>query len=87
MWREVPSELLSEEGTPSGVAAISRLRNKLADACDREGLACHIPPMAFCTDNAAMVAGLGCYHFFRAGRATELDLEASVRGECGIRGL
>jgi len=31
--------------------------------------------MTFCTDNAAMVAGLG-YHLFRAGRTAELDFAA-----------
>lgn len=58
-----------------GVAANSRLRDKLAEACGREGLTCHIPPMTFCTDNAAMVAGLG-YHLFQAGRTAELDFAA-----------
>ncbi len=75
MWCEASSEQLSEEGTPGGAAANSRLRDKLADACDREGLASHTPPMVFCAANAPMVAGLG-HRVFRAGRATELVLEA-----------
>ena len=44
-----------------GVAANSRLRRRLADACEKAGLAAFIPPVALCTDNAAMV-GLAARH-------------------------
>jgi N6-L-threonylcarbamoyladenine synthase len=44
-----------------GVAANSRLRRRLADACAEHGLASFIPPVALCTDNAAMV-GLAARH-------------------------
>ena len=44
-----------------GVAANSRLRRRLADACERRGLTAFIPPVALCTDNAAMV-GLAARH-------------------------
>lgn len=44
-----------------GVSANRRLRTRLKDACDRQGLALSIPPMKLCTDNAAMIAGLGQY--------------------------
>jgi N6-L-threonylcarbamoyladenine synthase len=40
----------------------------------REGVACHFPPPRFCTDNAAMVAGLG-YHLYKAGRIADLHLD------------
>jgi N6-L-threonylcarbamoyladenine synthase len=38
-----------------GVAANSRLRRRLQDACDERGLQAYIPPPSLCTDNAAMV--------------------------------
>jgi N6-L-threonylcarbamoyladenine synthase len=44
-----------------GVAANSRLRRRLADACREHGLSAFIPPVALCTDNAAMV-GLAARH-------------------------
>jgi N6-L-threonylcarbamoyladenine synthase len=58
-----------------GVAANSRLRTRMAEDCAKHGLACHVPPMKFCTDNAAMVAGLG-YHLLQAGRTADLAVEA-----------
>jgi N6-L-threonylcarbamoyladenine synthase len=58
-----------------GVACNSRLREKLRQAAAREGLTCHFPPPAWCTDNAAMIAGLG-YHLLKAGRASDLWLDA-----------
>jgi N6-L-threonylcarbamoyladenine synthase len=44
-----------------GVAANSRLRRRLADACARHGLTAFIPPVALCTDNAAMVGLAACH--------------------------
>ena len=58
-----------------GVAANRRLRARLQEEADAAGLDVFIPPMAYCTDNAAMVAGLA-YHALQAGRTADLDLEA-----------
>jgi len=58
-----------------GVAANRRLRARLQEEAGRAGLEVLLPPMRFCTDNAAMVAGLA-YHYARAGRFADLDLEA-----------
>jgi N6-L-threonylcarbamoyladenine synthase len=58
-----------------GVACNGRLREKMAEACRGRGAACHFPPPAFCTDNAAMIAGLG-YHHARQGRFDDLALDA-----------
>ena len=60
-----------------GVAANSRLRGRLVEAAEAEGLACHIPPLKYCTDNAGMVAGLG-YHLYQSGRTAGLDLAAKA---------
>ena len=54
-----------------GVAANSRLREKLATDAGREGLRVHIPSIDLCGDNAAMIAGVG-YHYLKAGIRAEL---------------
>jgi len=58
-----------------GVAANKALRNKLAETCERAGVTLHMPPMSLCTDNAAMVAGLGYQRLIR-GYTETLMLEA-----------
>ncbi len=58
-----------------GVACNTRLREKLEAAAAREGRRCFFPPPAWCTDNAAMIAGLG-WHLLKAGRASDLMLDA-----------
>jgi len=42
-----------------GVAANSRLRSEMAEACRRSGIRLVIPPPVLCTDNAAMIAAAG----------------------------
>ena len=58
-----------------GVAANKTLRSALETACTRRGLAFHAAPMPYCTDNAAMIAGLA-YHQFLKGDLAGLDLDA-----------
>jgi N6-L-threonylcarbamoyladenine synthase len=57
------------------VACNTRLREKLAARAAKEGVTCSFPPPQFCTDNAAMIAGLA-YHQFKAGRISDLYLDA-----------
>jgi len=55
-----------------GVSANSALRQGTLDLCEREGWQAFIPPFAYCTDNAAMIAMAG--HFLlRSGHRTALD--------------
>ncbi len=42
-----------------GVAANSELRQRVAETCAQEGIRAHLPSLANCTDNAAMVAAAG----------------------------
>jgi N6-L-threonylcarbamoyladenine synthase len=56
-----------------GVACNSRLRARLAEEAAKVGLRLRFAPPALCTDNAAMVAGLG-YHLLAAGREAPLDV-------------
>jgi len=60
-----------------GVAANRRLRARLQEAASAAGIEVLLPEMRFCTDNAAMVAGLA-YHYVQAGRVAGLDLEAKA---------
>lgn len=60
-----------------GVAANSLLREKLAEQKD---LTCIFPPLKYCTDNAAMIAGLG-YRYLQRGDRSPLDCPASARVE------
>ncbi len=58
-----------------GVACNSRLRARLKEAAEKEGVRLFIPPPYFCSDNGAMVAALG-YHQLKNGVKGALDLNA-----------
>jgi len=58
-----------------GVAANSALRAAVGQLADKLGCAVRMPKMAYCVDNAAMVAGLA-YHYLQAGQTADLNLAA-----------
>jgi N6-L-threonylcarbamoyladenine synthase len=59
-----------------GVAANSRLREKLGALCEKEGIQLYRPHPALCTDNGAMVA-CAAYYKYKNGETDGLDLDAS----------
>ncbi len=59
-----------------GVAANSRLREAVLDACVADGLQGFVPSRSLCTDNAAMVASVGWYRLQSDG-ASPLDSGAN----------
>jgi N6-L-threonylcarbamoyladenine synthase len=60
-----------------GVVANARLREKFTACAQRKGIKIYFPALPLCTDNAAMVAGLG-YRLFRAGQKSGLGLDANL---------
>ncbi|MDR0730474.1 MAG: tRNA (adenosine(37)-N6)-threonylcarbamoyltransferase complex transferase subunit TsaD, partial [Treponema sp.] len=60
-----------------GVAANSYLRARLAE---RRDLRCVFPPLEFCGDNGAMIAGIG-YRYLARGDRSPLSVVASARVE------
>ena len=61
-----------------GVAANAAIRTALQEVCAGQGVACVAPPLALCTDNAAMIAYAGAERF-AAGQRDGLDLSARPR--------
>lgn len=69
---------LSIVAVVGGVASNRRLRESMAQCAAQRGIACLFPSPAYCTDNAAMIAGLG-WPLFQAGRTSDWALDASAR--------
>ena len=60
-----------------GVSANSRLRARAQAAGAEFGISVHIPPLRYCTDNAAMIA-LAAEHRLRRGESDPLTLNAAA---------
>ena len=58
-----------------GVAANSLLRERLAQAAQEKGIVMYMPPLEYCTDNAAMV---GCAAHFRFVRGEQADMRLNA---------
>jgi len=62
-----------------GVAANSRLRQRLREEVAGLGLILHLPRLDLCTDNAAMIAAAGFHALRRTGNHWDLDFDAVSR--------
>lgn len=78
---------MRDEGRPprsvivgGGVSANSLLRRRVAAFGEDRGIAVHVPAMAYCLDNAAMIAGLAHQHL-AAGQTADLSLQAIATTE------
>jgi N6-L-threonylcarbamoyladenine synthase len=63
-----------------GVAANLALREEFQNAAAREEIACHIPPLEYTTDNAAMIAAAG---YFRA-RRKDFTPWKKLKADCNL---
>jgi len=60
-----------------GVAANRGLRSAMAAACTRRNIALAVPPLSYCTDNAAMIAYVGALQL-TAGKRDGFDLSPAT---------
>jgi N6-L-threonylcarbamoyladenine synthase len=61
-----------------GVAANRRLRGLLGERCRRDGLQWRVAPLAYCTDNAAMIGVAACQRL-AAGQCSPRSLGVAAR--------
>ena len=61
-----------------GVSANKKLREELAKHAKENNIECYVPKMEYCTDNAAMVGGIG-FHSFKKGEFISHDADSFAR--------
>lgn len=69
---------ISNVALAGGVAANARLRASLQKLCTDRGIRVFMPSLELCTDNAAMIALAGFYHFSKKA-TTSFDTDAYSR--------
>lgn len=77
LFRAVSDTSIHRVVAGGGVAANSYLRSELAKATDLEVI---FPPLKLCTDNGAMIAGIGYHYLQRGGDLLSTTASARVFG-------
>ncbi len=77
--RYLEKENVSQLSITGGVSANSYLRKTMATFAKKNNIKLFIPPHELCTDNAAMIAGLGT-RLLEEGKKDTLKLDAFSRG-------
>jgi N6-L-threonylcarbamoyladenine synthase len=75
--RAAAAQQVSRVVLAGGVAANSRLREKLQERADAEAIEVSFPSPKFCTDNGAMIALAG-YEWLKRGRRDDYRLNADA---------
>ena len=65
-----------------GVAANSRLRERLKQDAGERRITAHIPSLHLCGDNAAMIAAIG-YHYLKDGKVSGMNDDVFSRAKTG----
>lgn len=78
LYRAVKDTGITRVVAGGGVASNSYLRACLGEKQRDAGWEILFPPLHLCTDNAAMIAGIG-YHHLKAGEVSPLSLNATAR--------
>jgi len=78
--RAVAETSVEHVAVVGGVAANAVLRERTAAAGADDGFEVHVPDLAYCTDNAAMVARAGQYRFETEGESpSTLDIDPNLQ--------